>query len=41
MESQKKQEKEINADSAFIILIILLLSQNGQVCHDAYGDQDG
>ena len=37
----QKQDKVIYLHSAFIILIILLLSQNGQVCHDAYGDQDG
>ena len=33
-----KQDKVINADSAFIIFTIILVGQSGQVC---LGDQDG
>ena len=37
----EQHDKVINADSAFIILIILLVSQNGRVGQGSQGDQDG
>ena len=32
---------KINADSAFVIFIIILVGQSGQVCLGSQGDQDG
>ena len=36
-----KQDKVFEVDSEFIILIFLLVGQNGHVGQDCQGDQDG
>ena len=41
MKQLESRCKVFNVDSSFIILIFLLVSQNGHVGQDSQGDQDG
>ena len=36
-----KTDKVINADSTFIIFVIILVGQSGKVCLGSQGDQHG